>query len=275
MANRRHPASHCASRLRILAIGIAGFAASALSQINPANPGSNVAGIAATPAPSIEVAAIKFHDPNSSYNNFRFARDRVALDNQPISRLIEFAYAINQEQIIDAPAWIRDSHFDIDGKTNAEADPTVPEQQKMILQLLADRFGLRVHRDKRELSVYALQIAKGGPRLAPAANANAQPLERSNGHGYETTKTFTSTAMSDFILVMQFFLDRPIVDQTGLQSRYDFQLSYNYGDAADTDPDAPPPLFTAIQEQLGLKFQPTKAASDVLVIDHIEQPSAN
>ena len=225
--------------------------------------------------PSIEVAVIKPHDPNSRYNNFRFTRDRFSLDNQPISKLIEFAYAINQEQIIDAPAWIRESYFDIDGKTNAETDPTVPQQQRMVQQLLADRFGLRLHRDKRQLSVYALQVTKGGPRLAPAANADAQPLERSNGHGYETTKAFTNSAISDFVLVMQFFVDRPLVDQTALKGRYDFNLTYSYGDSPSPDPDAAPALFTAIEEQLGLKFQPVKAMTDVFVVDHVEQPSAN
>lgn len=275
--NRLHENLCCKLILRLLLAGAAGLTASALEQTGPATPqSSNTQNTAATKtAPSIDVAVIKPHDPNSSYNNFRFSRDRVSLDNQPISKLIEFAYAINREQIIDAPAWIRDSFFDIDGKTNAETDPTVPEQQRMVQQLLADRFGLRFHRDRRELSVYALQVTKGGPRLAPIANAGAQPLERSNGHGYETTKSFTNTAMSDFILVMQFFVDRPLVDQTGLTGRYDFNLTYSYGDSPNSDPDAAPALFTAIQEQLGLKFQPVKAVTDVLVIDHIEQPSAN
>ena len=74
---------------------------------------------------------------------------------------------------------------------------------------------------------------------------------------------------------MQFFLDRPLVDQTGLTGHYDFKLTYSYGDAPNSDPGAPPPLFTAIQEQLGLKFEPLKTATDVYVIDHVEQPSAN
>ncbi len=271
--------SHRANGLRelLLALISTSISASAITKIHSASLQSNAAEAsqAAVSAPSIEVAVIKPHDPNSTYNDFRFSRDRVSLDNQSTLRLIAFAYAINQHQIVDAPAWIRDSHFDIDGKTSAETDPSVPEQQQMVQHLLADRFKVRFHRDKRELSVYALQIAKGGPKLTAAANASAQPLEQSNGHAYQTTQTYTSTAVSDFILVLQFFLDRPIVDQTGLQGRYDFKLTYTYADAPNTDPDAPPPLFTAIQEQLGLKFQPIKAVTDIFVIDHIEQPSPN
>ena len=254
-----------------------GVAASALAQTNPASPqsGSTQSAVAAEAGPSIEVAVIKPHDPNSYHNSFSFRGDRFSLDDQTVSRLIAFAWAINQNQIVDAPGWLRDEHYDIDGKTSAEADPTVPEQQQMIRKLLADRFGLSFHREKRELSVYALVVAKGGPKLAPAAHPDAQPGQHNEGHGMQTTRSFTSAAISDFVLTMQFFLDRPLVDQTGLTGRYDFELTYTYADASASDPDAPPPLFTALQEQLGLKFQPTKALTEVLVVDHVERPSPN
>ena len=81
--------------------------------------------------------------------------------------------------------------------------------------------------------------------------------------------------MADFILGMQFFFDRPLVDQTGIPGRHDFTLRYTYDEAHATDPNAPPGLFTAIQEQLGLKLNAVKAPIDVFVIDHIERPSAN
>jgi hypothetical protein len=167
------PPSHGANGLRalLLAMIAASISASAIAQIHTASLQSNAAEASQTvaSAPSIEVAVIKPHDPSSTYNDFRFSHDRVSLDNQSILRLIAFAYAINQKQIVDAPAWIREPHFDIHGKTNAETDPSLPQQQRMVRQLLADRFGLRFHRDKRELSVYALQIAKGGPKLTPAS----------------------------------------------------------------------------------------------------------
>jgi uncharacterized protein (TIGR03435 family) len=262
---------------RLLIAGVAGVATSAFAQTNfAAAQSSNTQNtVAAEAGPSIEAAVVKPHDPNSYHNSFSFRGDRFSLDDQTVSRLIAFAWAINQNQIVDAPNWLRDEHYDMDGKTSAQADPTVPEQQQIIRKLLADRFGLSFHREKRELAVYALVIAKGGPRLPPAAHPNAQPGQHNEGHGMQTTRSFTSAAMSDFILTMQFFLDRPLVDQTGLTGRYDFNLTYTYADASNSDPDAPPPLFTALQEQLGLTFQPTKAAKDVLVLDHVERPSAN
>lgn len=263
--------------LQLLVAGFVVVAASALAQTNPAAPQSSDAqsAVAGESGPSIEVAVIKPHDPNSYHNSFSFRGDRFSLDDQTVSRMIAFAWAINQNQIVDAPNWLRDEHYDMDGKTSAEADPTVPQQQQMIRKLLADRFGLVFHREKRELSVYALVVAKAGPKLVPAAHPDAQPGQHNEGHGTQTTRSFTSAAMSDFILTMQFFLDRPLVDQTGLTGRYDFALTYTYGDASTSDPDAPPPLFTALQEQLGLRFQPANALTEVLVVDHIDRPSPN
>lgn len=277
--NRLHANSRCKFRLRLLLAGVAGLAGVAafgLAQTNPASPQSSNTqnAVAAETAPSIEVAVIKPHDPSSYHNSFSFSGDRFSLDDQTVSRLIAFAWAINQNQIVDAPNWIRDEHYDMDGKTSAQADPTIPEEQQMIRKIFADRFGLGFHREKRELAVYALVVAKGGPRLAPASQPNAQPIQHNEGHGMQTTRSFTSAAISDFVLTMQFFLDRPIVDQTGLTGRYDFKLTYTYADASSSEPDAPP-LFTALQEQLGLKFQPTKAETDVFVVDHVERPSAN
>ena len=81
--------------------------------------------------------------------------------------------------------------------------------------------------------------------------------------------------MAYFLLIKQLFMDRPLVDQTGLAGLYDFKLTYSYGDAPSTDADALPTMFTAIKEQLGLKFQPVKASVDVMVIDHIGKPTAN
>jgi uncharacterized protein (TIGR03435 family) len=198
--------------------------------------------------------------------------DHVALDNQPLTKLIVFAWAINRPQIVDAPHWMDASFFDIDGETNVDR-PAVQAQREMVKKLLTDRFNLRFHMEKREMPVYALEIAKGGPKLATSAHPDARPGEQSEGHGSETTKSFTNVAMPDFVLIMQFFLDRPLVDQTGLTGRYDMKLTYSDGDTQSAD--AAPPLFTAIQEQLGLRLQATKADTDVLVIDHIEQPTAN
>jgi uncharacterized protein (TIGR03435 family) len=145
----------------------------------------------------------------------------------------------------------------------------------MIQKLLADRFHLRFHPEKRELAVYAIRIAKGGAKLDPAANPDAQVNQRGNNRGTELTQFYTSAAISDFVLGMQFFLDRPLVDQTGLTGRYDFKIVYTPDELGGTDTNTAPSIFTAVQEQLGLRLEPVKAPCDVLVIDYVERPSAN
>jgi uncharacterized protein (TIGR03435 family) len=147
--------------------------------------------------------------------------------------------------------------------------------QQMIQTLLADRFALTFHREQRELPVYAIVVAKGGPKLTPAANPTANPDQEGNGHGHYQTMTYTSASISDFILGEQYFEDRPLVDQTHLTGRYDFTLHVDRDDTQTTDPNAPPGIFTAVQQQLGLKFQPTKAPVSVFAIDHIAPPSPN
>lgn len=225
--------------------------------------------------PSFAVATIKPHDPDSPRQGFDAHGDRFTIRSQTVASLLLFAYSIHPRQIVDAPGWALQDRYDIDGKADTEGEPNLLQQQEMIQKLLASRFHLQFHRDKRELAVYAIRIIKGGPKLSAAADPRAQADQRANVRGTELTQIYTSAAISDFILGMQFFLDRPIVDQTGLRSRYDFTLRYTSDEfrAADTDP--APSLFTAVQQQLGLKLDAVKAPSTVFIIDHVEQPSAN
>lgn len=226
--------------------------------------------------PSFEVATVKLHDPNSGHQGFDAKGERVTARDQSVASMMMFAYGIHPTQIVGAPDWVKNAQYDIEGKTNTTGEPNLSQQQEMLQKLLADRFGLKFHRDKRELPVYAIRIAKGGPKLTPAAHPDAQPDQDGGGHGTEADLGFTSFSMPDLAMGLQFFVhDRPIVDQTGLPGSYDFKLRYTYDEANATDANAPPGLFTAIQEQLGLKLEPVKAPIDVFVLDHVERPSAN
>ncbi|HEY4359151.1 MAG TPA: TIGR03435 family protein [Acidobacteriaceae bacterium] len=232
--------------------------------------------MAADAHPSFAVATIKPHDPNSRRQGFNAQGDRFTIRNQTVTSLMQFAYAIHPHQIVGAPGWVSADRYDIEGTTDTPGEPSLRQQQEMLQKLLADRFKLHFAREKRDLSVYAIQIAKGGAKLTPAANPAAEPDQEANGHGTEVTQIYTSAAMTDFAMGMQFFVrDRPIVDQTGLTGRYDIRLRYSSVESASSDPNAAPGLFTAIEEQLGLKLKPVKAPVDVFVIDRVEQPSAN
>lgn len=246
-----------------------------------------VASLAQTPSPSAAVVAdahlsfaaatIKPHDPNDpcrGCSGFDAEGDRMKIRNKSASSILQVAYAINPRQIVGAPDWFYNESFDIVCTTDTPGEPTSAQYLIMLQNLLADRFGLRFHHDKRGLSVYAVTIAKGGPKIKAAG-----PEEKATGddmrNGQDQKVSVTSASLQDFAERMQLFVDRPVVDQTGLTGKYDFSLHYTVDESRTADPNAPPGLFTAIQEQLGLKLVPVKAPADVFVVDRVEQPSAN
>ena len=261
-------------RLHTLLLAAALPAGPALAQTAP-QAATPVAPMARDAHPSFAVATIKPHDPDSRRQGWNVIGDRFIIENQTVASMMMYAYSIDPHQLADAPDWVTKAAYDVEGITDTPGKPNLHQQQEMIQKLLADRFQLKFHSEKRELPAYAIHIAKGGPKLTPAAHPDRESGQRANGHGTEVTVIMSSATMADFVLDMQFFLDRPLVDQTGITGRYDITFRYTHDETNATDPDAPPGLFTAIQEQLGLKFEPTKAPVDVFVIDHVEQPSAN
>jgi uncharacterized protein (TIGR03435 family) len=153
----------------------------------------------------------------------------------------------------------------------------------MVKKLLAERFQLKYHDEKRVLSVYALEPGKTAPKLTKA-DADAGPLPGLFFTGLGRLNVTNATLENFCHLMQEAVLDRPVVDQSGLTGRWNFQLNWTpdesqFGGIKVPPPsdkaDAPPPLFTAIQEQLALKLEPTKSEVGVLVIDKVEKPSDN
>jgi uncharacterized protein (TIGR03435 family) len=130
------------------------------------------------------------------------------------------------------------------------------------------------HKAIRDLPVYAVRIAKNPPMLKVADPGETVNTGNGGGGGQRILK-FRNMSMAGFILNMNWYLDRPAIDQTSLTGNYDFTLKWTFDDAEVHDPDAPPSLFTAIKEQLGLRMDAVKGPAEVWVIDHIEKPSAN
>lgn len=225
--------------------------------------------------PSFEVAAIKPQEQDPRRQGFSAHGQRFTIRGQSVTTLMQFAYAVHPGQIVDAPEWALHDWYEIDGKTDTPGDPSFAQQQEMLRKLLADRFGLRIRREKRDLPVYAIQISRGGSKLKPAAAPDAQGDQRASSRGKELTQLYTSVTMADFIMGMQFFLDRPLVDQTGLKGKYDIELRYNSDELSASEPGAAPSLFTAVQEQLGLRLESVKAPVDVLAIERVDRPSEN
>lgn len=224
-------------------------------------------------APTFEVATIRPSDPMKRNHGFHVGGNRVNIENQDMITMISVAYSVHPKQIVNAPDWFSTDQWVIDGVADKEGKLSVPDVQGMLQKLLADRFGLKIKREQREMPVYALTVAKGGPKLTVSkADPNALPNQNGNGKG---NMRFQNTTITTFLLGMQDNFDRPLVDQTGLDGHYDFTLRWTPDTPPAGDADAPPGMFTAIQEQLGLKVSPVKAPANVLVIESAEKPSAN
>lgn len=248
-------------------------------------PPASAAPMPADANPSFEVVTIKPSDPNRPGKLFTVRGRQVMTINTTVSDMLSVSYGIHPRQIVGGPDWVGSQKYDVTGEPDVPGRPSTTQLRGMIEKLLADRFKLSFHRDKKELPVYALVVGPKGPMLTrSAADPNGLPGLLFQGLGVLPARNAT---MEDFASVMQSaVLDRPVVDKTGLSGRYDFTLKWTPDETQfvsmgvrvpppPDDPNAPPGLFTAIQEQLGLKFDSTKAPVEVLVIDHIEQPSDN
>ena len=236
--------------------------------------------------PKFDVVTVKPSDPNRPGKLFTIRGRHVMTINTTLNDLITFSYGLHPKQIINAPDWSGTDKFDIDGVPDIEGQPNSKQMKLLIQSALTDRFKLTFHHDQKELSVYALTVGKSGPKMAVTIH---QPNEPVNFlfRGKPGNLMVSNSTMKDFSDGMQgAVMDKPVVDHTGLTDRYDFTLSWTpdesqfaifggYKPPATEDPNAPPALSTALQEQLGLKMDAVKAPAEVFVIDHIEKPSAN
>ena len=227
--------------------------------------------------PAFEVVTVKPSDPDARGSAIHADAGRFRIKNQTLSTMLLFAYGVHAKQIVDAPAWISADRYDADGVLDTEGEPSLKQMQRITQKMLADRFQLRFHRESREMQVYAITVAKGGPKLEKSkGDPDALGDENDQSHGGQITQTITNFSMADFALIMQFFTDRPVVDQTGLTGKWDFKWTWTADESrVAPDANAAPGMFTAIQEQLGLKLDAVKAPADAFVIDHIERPSPN
>ena len=238
--------------------------------------------------PSFEVATIKPNDSGATSMQVLTFRGRNFITvNSSLADLIMFAYSVQMKQIIGAPDWIERDRYDINATPDREGTPSADQVRLMIRKLLADRFQLKFHHDKRELSAFVLTVGKDGSKLKPA-----QPNGNLHGIGMQPAESgammFANNApISAFTSFLQsLVLDRPVVDQTGLTGRYDLTVTFTPDDSLfNGHPpafpklaegvEAAPSFFDAIQQQLGLKLTVKKTQVDVLAIDHVEKPSAN
>jgi uncharacterized protein (TIGR03435 family) len=236
--------------------------------------------------PVFEVATIKPSKPGQPGKGFTVRGRRFLTINTSVSDLITFSYDLHARQVAGGAAWLESDKLDITGEPDGQGQPSLAQWKIMIQKLLADRFKLTFHREQKELPVYAIVVGKNGPKLTNSeGDPNGLPGLAFRGLGNLPVR---NAKISDFAGVMQAaVLDRPVVDHTGLPGRYDFTLTWTPDSSqfagmgitvptpAADDSTAPPDLFTAMVQQLGLRMESTKAPVDVLVIDRVEKPSEN
>jgi len=277
--------------------------------------------VVATPAaaqpdtrPAFAVATIKKNTSGDAAQSMRLQPGgRVVVTNQPLRRLIVFAYGLQPQQLAGGPGWLDTDRFDVVAQAEGNLSPTPPggppgPAQLMMQRLLGERFGLAVHTEAREMPVYALTLARSdgrlGPRIKPATVdclalmtqapggvpvaapqlPDGRPAcgARRDGTGRVVAGGTDMTTLATQMLTGQ--VDRLVIDRTGLTGAYDFDLEYAPDTAARGGAPAPdaatavtdrPSLFTALEEQLGLKLQAQRAPIEVMVIDRVTQPTEN
>jgi uncharacterized protein (TIGR03435 family) len=262
------------------------------------------------PALEYEVAAIKRDTipPGSNlYGKIGISDtpDGFTARSMSIKQIIQRAYGVESYQISGAPDWLNSERYDLDAKfdssTADELQKLGPEdrilaRRYMLQTLLADRLNLTIHRENKELQTYSLVVAKNGPKLKEVKLDDPEPskspgslaagrAEMMAGGAVGQMRGFASP-LSNLTVMLTNYLHRPVIDKTGLTGVYDFTLRWTPDDnqaqassgssgVPSVDPTGSPSIFTAVQEQLGLKLESAKGPVEIIVIDHVERPSGN
>ncbi|MFZ0818546.1 MAG: TIGR03435 family protein [Candidatus Acidiferrales bacterium] len=256
----------------------------------------NAAATAPPPAFQYEVASFKPDKSDGSKAGMTIADDGFTSFNFSLQALVQDAYGVQSYQVFGAPDWLTSEPYDVEAKMDG---PTADALQKlsqenrdlarqlMLQALLADRLKLTIHRETRELPVYFLVVAKNGPKLQQAKTDETYANGFKDSDGLPLGAGFTRTVQGRLSATMTTqgiplsalaqnlwrTLRRPVLDKTGLAGKYDFTLTWAPDDT-QADSNAPS-LFTALQQQLGLKLESGKGPLEVIVIDHVERPSGN
>lgn len=245
---------------------------------------------AATPHNLIKFEVASVHVQKEAHGGpLRFTGNGFLADAAPLEYLIRYAYSIPRDNSVHAlPAWGASDYYVVVAKVGdsdlSEWKTYNNEQQRRVLQqFLSDRFHLILHSETVAMPIYSLVLAKGGPKLQQVT-----PLE-GNPRGFIEAKAFgvdvghhvTLAGLADLLSRSLFGLDRQVYDKTGLTGNYNFTLTFaplqsvSAGAGTASEASDRPSIFTALEEQLGLKLEPSKGQVEVLVIDHVERPSEN
>jgi uncharacterized protein (TIGR03435 family) len=236
--------------------------------------------------PSFDVATIKPNPSGETHIQGLTMNGRdIVVRNGSLADLIGAAYSVQTNQIVNGPGWLESDRYDIHAIPDQPGSPNLVQFRSILRKLLEDRYQLKIHHEKRDLSAYVLTVGKTGQKLTPTQLKGTLPgFGVSPGSGGLTLHMVNGT-MNDFTSFLQMLvLDKPVVDQTAIAGKYDCNVTFTPEDwqfnghppkVKASDVTEAPNLFDAIQQQLGLKLTAQKTAVDVIVIDHVEKPSPN
>ncbi|HEX4038404.1 MAG TPA: M56 family metallopeptidase [Acidobacteriaceae bacterium] len=239
--------------------------------------------MAADAKPGVEVATIKPCPPDAPRTAITFRGGEIVIERMSLNDLIEYVYDVHEKQILRGPGWMGTEKWDIEAKPDTPGSPDGAQFRMVLQQLLADRFALHFHQDKREMAAYVLTVSRDGAKLTKNAESSGRPRYVEGPGGLIRMSNATMGDLTE--LLQGTVLDRPVVDHTGLTGHWDFVLRWLVDETqfggqlkpppADDPAASLPPLFTAMQEQLGLKLESQKMDVPVMVIDRVDQPSPN
>ncbi len=237
---------------------------------------STMTTMSATADPSFEVATIKPSAPDAKNRGYSLRTRLFQARDNTVADLIQFAYHVRRRQIDGGPSWMDELRFDVTGESAAPGLPSTDQQRLMLRKLLAERFGFRVHIVQKDFPVYALVVDKSPPKInvsAPSVNnILVSPRELEDG---TTAVQFSHTTMPEFTeLLMNFIQDRQIVDETGLNGRFDFTVVIPTSSQGGNDIDTATAFLLGVKP-LGFRLVPKKEPLEVIVIDNIDKPTAN
>jgi bla regulator protein BlaR1 len=232
-----------------------------------------------TSPPTFEIASVKPSPSGPSGAEFNFAAGGgLAVRNADLKGIIQMAFDSQAFQIAGAPGWTTSARYDIfaksaDARPGASPDELRQDARRKLQTLLADRFQLLFHRETRQVNIYHLTIAKDGPKFAGAHDSG--PNGGINGRCGQYVGTKSSIGSLVYMLSRE--LGSPIDDRTGLTGRYDFKLEYAPTGTCQqvADNGDRPSVFSALQDQIGLKLESAKGPVEIIVIDRIERPTGN
>ena len=233
----------------------------------------------AQPAASFDAASIKPAKPGVRGYSIRPLPGRLSASNATLAMQMAEAYHVYDFQISGGPKWLNADRYDIEAKAAEDTKPTETQLRGMLQQLLADRFKLVVHRETRELPVYRLEVGKGGPKFQASKDSDAPPEFRV----FQRRQITAARAPLAYLVeALSFLVGRPVLDQTGLDGKYDYKLEWTPDETqVRSDEAAPqlegnvPSLASAIQEQMGLRLQSQKGPVEMIVIERAEKASVN